>query len=182
MLQRTLLILALSLCSGFVVKAQDSTGVGVSEPLTWQQRHQPGRAALYSAVIPGAGQIYNRKYWKTPIVLAGLGTCVWFIQDNNKQFQRYKGAYLDVVNGRSDEFEGQYSAAQLRNVADTYQRWRDLSYMALGLVYALNIIDATVDAYFVRFDVSEDLTLHAGPALGLMAQGAPGFTLSLQIH
>lgn len=150
--------------------------------LDWRARHKPGRAALYSAILPGAGQVYNRKYWKAPVVLGGLGACYWFIQDNNKEFQRYKTAYLDVVNGRGDEFGGQYSAQQLRTVADTYQRWRDLSYMAFGLVYALNIVDATVDGYFVRFNVSEDLSLRAGPALDLAAQGGAGIHLSIAFH
>lgn len=168
--------------------AGQATGMGgiaqadTSAPMNWRARHRPGRAAVYSAILPGAGQVYNRKYWKAPIVLGGLATCYWFIQDNNKEFQRYKTAYLDVVNGRADEFEGRYTAAQLRSVADTYQRWRDLSYVAAGLVYGLNIIDATVDGYFVRFDVGEDLTLRAGPSIGLMAQGAAGFSFSVQLH
>jgi hypothetical protein len=149
--------------------------------LDWRTRHQPARAAIYSAILPGAGQAYNRKYWKVPIVLGGLGVSYWFIQDNNKEYQRYKNAYLDVVNGRPDEFNGLYGDDQLRNVADTYHRWRDLSYVAFGLVYALNIVDASVDGYFVRFDVSKDLTVRAGPSLGLMAQGAAGVTLSMNL-
>ncbi|MCC6840287.1 MAG: hypothetical protein IT230_09035 [Flavobacteriales bacterium] len=156
----------------------DSTREGLDR----RARHQPARAAIYSAVLPGAGQVYNRKYWKVPIVFAGLGISYWFIQDNNREFQRYKTAYLDVLNNRPDEFNGRYPADQLRNVADTYQRWRDLSYVAIGLVYALNIIDASVDGYFVRFDVGNDLALRAGPSLDLAAHGAAGLTLSLQLH
>ena len=110
--------------------------------LDWRARHKPARATLYSAILPGAGQAYNRKYWKVPIVLGGLGVSYWFIRDNNEQYQRYKTAYLDVVHGRSDEFDGLYTGDQLRNVADTYHRWRDLSYVALGLVYVLSIVDA----------------------------------------
>jgi hypothetical protein len=149
--------------------------------LDWRARHQPARAAIYSAIIPGAGQVYNRKYWKVPIVLGGLGVSYWFIRDNNKSYQRYKTAYLDVVNGRPDEFNGLYSADQLRSVADTYHRWRDLSYLAFGLVYALNIMDASVDAYFVRFDVSDDLTVRAGPSWGLAAQGAAGIAIRVSL-
>lgn len=150
--------------------------------LDWRARHQPARAAIYSAILPGAGQVYNRKYWKVPIVLGGLGVSYWFIHDNNKNYQRYKTAYLDVVNGQPDEFNGEYSADQLRSVADTYHRWRDLSYLACGLVYALNIMDASVDAYFVRFDVSDDLTVRAGPSLGLAAQGAAGVSISVSLR
>ncbi|MBZ0205401.1 MAG: hypothetical protein K8H89_03680 [Flavobacteriales bacterium] len=149
--------------------------------LDWRARHQPVRATIYSAILPGAGQVYNRKYWKVPIVLGGLGVSYWFIQDNNKEYQRYKTAYLDVVNNRVDEFNGQYSGDQLRSVADTYLRWRDLSYVAFGLVYALNIVDASVDAYFVRFDVSDDLTVRAGPSLNMAAQGALGISLSMRL-
>ena len=150
--------------------------------LDWRARHQPGRAAIYSAILPGAGQVYNRKYWKVPIVLGGLGVSYWFIHDNNKSYVRYKTAYLDVVHGRPDEFNGEYSADQLRSVADTYHRWRDMSYLAFGLVYALNIMDASVDAYFVRFDVSDDLTAHVGPSLGLAAQGAAGVSITVSLR
>lgn len=158
-----------------------STSSDTTVVLDWRTRHQPARAAIYSAILPGAGQIYNRKYWKVPIVLGGLAASYWFIQDNNREYQRYKSAYLDVVNGRPDEFNGQYSGDQLRSVADTYSRWRDLSYVAIGLVYALNIVDAEVDAYFVRFDVSDDLTVRAGPSLNMAAQGAVGFSLSVRL-
>jgi hypothetical protein len=153
-----------------------------AKALDWRSRHQPARAALYSAILPGAGQIYNRKYWKVPIVLGGLGVSYWFIQDNNKEYQRYKDAYLDVVNGRADEFNGRYGADQLRSVADTYHRWRDLSYVAFGLVYALNIVDASVDGYFVRFDVSNDLSIRTGPSPALMAQGVAGINVSMTWH
>ncbi|HMN05402.1 MAG TPA: DUF5683 domain-containing protein [Flavobacteriales bacterium] len=180
----TLLLLALaSLSHGQGTDGPAAHGsADTAVALDWRMRHQPLRATVYSAILPGAGQVYNRKYWKVPIVLGGLGTCYWFIQDNNKEFQRYKTAYLDVVNGREDEFQGRYTASQLRTVADTYQRWRDISYMAFGLVYILNIVDATVDGYFVRFDVSEDLSLRAGPSLDLVARGVPGISLSLAIH
>lgn len=164
-----------------VVIASSTSAKDTAIVLDWRARHQPGRAAIYSAILPGAGQIYNRKYWKVPIVLGGLGVSYWFIHDNNKNYQQYKTAYLDVVNGRPDEFNGLYTADQLRSVADTYHRWRDLSYLAFGLVYALNIMDASVDAYFVRFDVSDDLTVRAGPSLGLAAQGAAGISIRVSL-
>jgi hypothetical protein len=179
------LLLSLAMAAGTACSAQVpdtlSTDTASAPTLDWRARHQPVRAAIYSAVLPGAGQVYNRKYWKVPIVLGGLGVSYWFIQDNNKQYQRYKSAYLDVVNNRPDEFNGIYSGDQLRNVADTYHRWRDLSYVATGLVYALNIMDASVDGYFVRFDVSNDLTVQAGPSLGLAAQGAFGLSLRVDL-
>lgn len=155
------------------------------DSLDWRGRHSPQRATLYSAVLPGAGQIYNRKYWKAPIVWAGLGTCVYFIQRNNKEFRRYREAYLAVTDGdptTTDEFNGRVSAPQLLDVTDTYRKWRDISYIATGLVHILNIVDASVDANFVRFDVGRDLTFGAGPSLELTAQQAVGLRLSLVLH
>ncbi len=155
------------------------------DTLDWRQRHSPTKATILSAVIPGAGQIYNRKYWKAPIAWAGLGTCIYFIQDNNREYQRYKDAYLAIVDGdpnTQDEFNGQYSADQVLNVTDTYRRWRDLSYISLGLVYMLNVIDANVDAHFVRFDISRDLSLGVGPSIPLAAQGGAGFSLAITLR
>lgn len=186
---RTLVHLLLLLVTSAVTMAQrgsataHSTGDRADSTalLDWRARHQPARAAIYSAILPGAGQVYNRKYWKVPIVLGGLAASYYFIQENNREYQRYKTAYLDVVNGRPDAFNGQYGGDQLRNVANTYGRWRDYSYVAFGLVYALNIVDASVDGYFVRFDVSEDLTVRVGPSLNMAANGAAGVCLSVRL-
>lgn len=186
---RPLLPLLLLLGTSAAAMAQKSAAPMDSTPnssdttkvLDWRARHQPARAAIYSAILPGAGQVYNRKYWKVPIVLGGLGVSYWFIHDNNTEYQRYRSAYLDVINGQPDEFNGKYTADQLRDVADTYHRWRDLSYVAFGLVYVLNIMDASVDGYFVRFDVSEDLTVRVGPSLNMAAQRAAGISLSVRL-
>lgn len=184
------LTLLLLVCAGHAAIAQqrsDSTYRSPADSLRamdWRMRHRPGRAALYSAVLPGAGQIYNRKYWKAPIVWGGLAACVYYIDRNNKQFVRYKNDYLAIIDGdpsTTDEFNGRYSADALRNVADTYHKWRDLSYIILTGVYILNIVDATVDGYFVRFDVSNDLALDLRPSLSLAAQGGIGFSLALHL-
>lgn len=156
-----------------------------TDTLDWRQRHSPGRATLFSAVLPGAGQLYNRKYWKAPLVWGALGASLYFVQRNGKEFRRYKDAYIAVTDGdpsTSDEFNGRVSASQLLEVTDTYRKWRDMSYIAVGLVYVLNIVDASVDANFVRFDVSRDLTLGLGPAWDLTGQGAPGVSLNLALR
>jgi hypothetical protein len=153
-------------------------------PSTWRTRHIPKRATLYSAMLPGAGQIYNHKYWKAPIAWGGLGVCVYFIQRNNTEFQRYKTAYLAQVDGDPgtvDEFNGRFSPETVRNVADQYQRWRDLSYICLAGVYILNVVDASVDGHFVHFDVGDDLSLDLGPSLPLAVQGATGLSLRLRL-
>lgn len=155
------------------------------DSLDWRARHSPTKATVLSAVLPGAGQIYNRKYWKAPIAWAGLGTCAYFIQENTREYRRYKDAYIAIVDGdpaTTDEFEGRFSASQLLRATDTYRRWRDISYIALGAVYLLNVVDASVDAHFVRFDVSPDLSASLGPSLGTTAMGAPGLSLTLALR
>lgn len=152
--------------------------------LDWRMRHKPGRAALYSAIIPGAGQIYNRKYWKAPIAWIGLGTCVYFIHQNNTQYVRYRDDYVAIVDSDPntvDEFGGTIPSDAIRSVADTYHKWRDLSYIFLAGVYVLNVMDAAVDGYFVRFDVSNDLSLDLRPSLPLAARGALGVSISVHL-
>ncbi len=168
-----------------IVEASAPERSEARDTLDWRQRHSPRKATLLSALAPGAGQIYNRKYWKAPIAWIGLGTCVHFIQENTREYRRYKDAYIALADGDAatvDEFNGQFSAAQVLEVTDTYRRWRDLSYIAFGLVYMLNVVDATVDAYFVRFDVGSDLSLQAAPSMYTTGLGAPGLTLALTLR
>ncbi|MEZ4740132.1 MAG: DUF5683 domain-containing protein [Flavobacteriales bacterium] len=159
--------------------------IPTDDTLNWRQRHSPPKATILSAVIPGAGQIYNRKYWKAPIAWAGLGISLYFIQDNQTQYRRYKDAYIAVVDGDPntvDEFNGEVSSSQLLDLTDTYRKWRDMSYIAFGLVYILNVVDANVDAHFVRFDVSRDLTVGLGPSLHTASLGAPGLSLAMTLR
>lgn len=151
----------------------------------WRYRHSPRTASLLSLAVPGAGQIYNRKYWKAPIAWAGLGTCVHFIQENTREYKRYRTAYIALVDNdpaTTDEFNGRYSSSQVLKVTDTYRKWRDISYICLGAVYLLNVVDASVDAHFVRFDVSRDLSASLGPSLSTAAMGAPGISLSVALR
>ena len=112
----------------------------------------PSRAAFYSAVLPGLGQAYNRKYWKIPIVYAAIGTGVYFIVNNQNNFDRFQTAYKRRISGRPDEFDGtgnnpDISDAGLIRAQEYYKKNRDLSiFITLGL-YALNIIEANVDAH-----------------------------------
>ena len=150
----------------------------------WRARHSPTKATILSAVLPGAGQFYNRKYWKVPIVLSGLGVAYYFVDRNTTEYTRYKDAYIALTDGDPntvDEFNGRYSAGAVLDVANTYRKWRDLSWICTGAVYVLNIIDATVDAHFVRFDVGEDLSMTIQPSFELAARGAIGFSVSVSL-
>lgn len=113
--------------------------------------HSPKKATLYSAVLPGAGQIYNKKWWKVPIVYLGLGTSVYFFNVNNFNFKGYKAAFIETE--RED----------IRLLMEESRRWRDISAISFVAVYALQIIDANVDAHLFHFDVSDDLSINWAP-------------------
>lgn len=121
----------------------------------------PKKAALFSAILPGAGQIYNRKYWKPPIIW-GLGVAlVLSYQFNDREFKTGKSALLAKTDGDPttiDPFPTLAEQAVLNNT-QLYQRRRDFSAAGMVLLYALNIVDAMVDAHLSKFDVSENLSL-----------------------
>jgi hypothetical protein len=130
--------------------------------------HSPGKAALFSAVLPGFGQLYNKKYWKIPVIYAGFGTLVYFIVFNNNEYQRYRTAFIlrnDNDPLTHDEFEGKLTPDELKYLKDEYRRYRDLNIIMTAGLYALNIIDANVDAHFFDYDISPDLSLKLEPAV-----------------
>lgn len=118
----------------------------------------PARAAFLSAIVPGLGQAYNKKYWKIPIVYGAIGTGVYVYNNNNNEYRRYRNAYKQRLKGLEDEFSGQFSNNTLINAQRTFQRNRDLSLLVTVGLYVLNIVDANVDAHLKQFNVSNDLS------------------------
>lgn len=130
--------------------------------------HSPKRATLYSALLPGLGQAYNNKYWKIPIIYAGFAGLAYGIWWNNKYYQEYKFLYpLRVVNPNATlhGYDSRYTATAIKSRRDYMRRNRDLCIIATGLLYVLNIVDATVDGYFYEYDISNDLGMKIGPTL-----------------
>ncbi len=128
----------------------------------------PARAALYSAMLPGMGQIYNGHYWKLPIVYGGLIFTTYLVDFNNTQYSRFRKAYDLLTDGNDetvDEFGGRYTEANLKYYRDNYRRSRDYAILFTVLIYALNIIDANVFAHLKDFDVSDNLSLRVSPAI-----------------
>ena len=125
----------------------------------------PSRAAFYSAVLPGLGQAYNKKYWKIPIVYAALGTGIYFHLDNDKVYKRYRNAYKSRLAGHTDdEFYGdgltpKVSSDGLIRAQNTLRRNKELSLLITFGLYALNIIDANVDAHLLQYNLDENLAL-----------------------
>lgn len=131
----------------------------------------PATAAFYSAALPGLGQAYNKRYWKIPLVYAGIGAGIYYHLENKKDYKRFRGIYKRRLEGYTDdEYYGdgdtpRVSNQRLRDAQRTAQRNKDMSIaVAIGF-YLINIIDANVDAHLQQFNISEDLSLH--PNIGI---------------
>lgn len=135
-----------------ILIAKDSVVGTTIDPL------RPAKAAFFSAILPGLGQAYNKKYWKIPIVYGAMGTSLYFYKENNRLYHEYRDAYKDRLAGKQDEYtfldNNRLIAAQR-----LYQRNRDLSLLITGLFYILNIVDANVDAHLMQFNVDENLSM-----------------------
>lgn len=131
------------------------------------------KATTLACIFPGAGQIYNKSYWKVPFVVGGFASMIYCIDWNNRGYQRFKKAYALLAdyeknpdlypNGPTDEFHGRYSADFIRNLRNNYRRNRDLCIIITGALYVLQIVDAHVDAHLKDYDISDDLTMNLEP-------------------
>ena len=163
--------------SGKVKKAIDKP-----EEYELEKLHSPKKATILSAVLPGAGQIYNKKYWKAPIVWGGLALSGYYLSDNLSQLNRYRDAYVAETDGDSGTINDTgFGQTQLLDLIDTYKTWRDWSYIAIGAVYILNIIDASVDAHLFYFDVSDDISMNLAPYFNPFANRSAGVSLMLKL-
>lgn len=123
--------------------------------------HSPKKASLLSAALPGAGQFYNKKYWKIPIVYIGYGALIYSAGFNSRFYRLYKNELISRQQNTGNlnlELE-RYSDANLDELQSFYRRNRDLSYIGMALLYMINIVDATVDAHLFDFDMSDNLSL-----------------------
>ncbi|MCX6273249.1 MAG: DUF5683 domain-containing protein [Bacteroidetes bacterium] len=150
-----------------------------------KKKHSPNKAALYSAVIPGLGQVYNRKYWKTPVIYVGFGTFYYFIHANNVEYQKFKDAYDFVAGGRTDQskhnsYADKYAESSLLDGRNYYRRNRDFSIILASAWYLLNVVDAAVDAYLFDYDVGDDLTIKLRP-YSVPCGYSPGLVTGLSI-
>lgn len=146
---------------------------------TW--RPNPKKALWLAIVIPGAGQIYNRKYWKLPIVYGGFVGCAYAMRWNNMMYKDYSQAYIDLTDDdpntksyeRFQQFSNRITDANIqrryqelfKNRKNRFRRWRDLSFFVMCGVYAISIIDAYVDASLSEFDISDNLTMRVAPTI-----------------
>ena len=137
----------------------------------------PTKATWLAVVFPGGGQIYNRKYWKLPIIYGGFAGCAYALSWNGKMYKDYSQAYLDIMdsNPNTKSYEdllppnARYNEEQLKNTIkkrkDMFRRYRDLSIFAFIGVYLISIIDAYVDAELSNFDITPDLSMKVEPTV-----------------
>ena len=172
-----------------VLTAQDSSTLAklnhslnpVNKKRDWSTWHPEAKRAMWMAlVLPGAGQIYNRKYWKLPIIYGGFVGCAYAITWNNQMYHDYSQAYLDIMdddpNTQSyNQFLHLGATIDASNIdrykeifrkrKDKFRRWRDMGVFVMIGVYAFSVIDAYVDASLSEFDISDDLTLRVEPTV-----------------
>ncbi len=141
----------------------------------------PKKATILSAVLPGAGQVYNNKAWKVPILYAGFMTDIYFIGYNNKRYQTFRTALFAFDDGDTSQFPSLNREALVRNV-DYWRQNRDLTILLLAAIYALNLIDANVDAHLSGFDISDDISMKIEPNVGTFASAGNSMGLSFKLQ
>lgn len=166
-----------------VIMEADSVASSIPEPTVKEPfKPNPTRAVLYSAICPGLGQIYNRKYWKLPLVYGSFMGCIYAVTWNNKNMKDYSLAYKEIMSDDPMQYESwknfiPYGAKpedyvnnatfkdQLKNRKNYFRRYRDLSIIITGLVYCICMIDAYVDAQLFDFDISPNLSMRVVPTM-----------------
>jgi len=136
----------------------------------------PKKSGLYSSILPGAGQFYNRQYWKIPIIYVGVGVAGYFLVDNLKNYRDYRKIYIARLQGdRSDGLP--YTDGDIKTLQDTYNKYLNMTVLLTAVGYTLQIIDAITFAHLKNFDISRDISMRMAPVatpygigLGLVLQ------------
>lgn len=165
-----------------------SQAEAVSIDTTKYKEHSPHRATIYSLILPGLGQVYNKKYWKIPIIYAGFGVFAYFITFNSREYNAWNEAYIFALENPdggvppiNDYYERYgYDPNILKSQKDYYRRNRDLTYILASLWYLLNVADAAVDAHLMTWNVDDDLSIRVEPEIYQPVYGfKPGGGLKL---
>jgi hypothetical protein len=179
MLKKILFILCVLTFANLAQAQRNNDKPYVADTTHWSKP----KKATYLALVPGLGQIYNKKYWKLPIVYGGFAALIYSVSFYQNEYDIVRQAVLDKKAGRpiSDPTLQPLDDANLVSLRDFYRESRDLSWIGIGGLYALQIIDAAVDAHLQEFDVSENLTLKWQPDYRIQAGRAfVGATLKLE--
>ena len=176
MIKIALLLLFVGLCfrsraqekaDSVVTPAADTSMIDGNRPVetiqSYAKRFDPRKALLYAAVLPGSGQVYNKKYWKLPLVYGGFGLLIYSANFYQTAYVKYKNELFITINGaRAPSGFGQ---DQLRAIVDQARRQRDFFLVLSGLMYILQMVDAHVDAHLKEFDLNPKLQAHFEPRI-----------------
>lgn len=177
---RSLKVIVLCLCTLICLasNAQDSLShesdsIARAKAARKKLYSRPRRATIMSAILPGLGQAYNKKYWKLPIIYGGLAGFGYMFYKNNTEFIYFKKNVIAAYdNDPSTGYDLHYSPEQLQTQKLYYKKYRDFAIIGLGIIYIVNLVDANVDAHLRTFDVSDDLSLNVEPWCELMNIGS----------
>lgn len=172
-------LLIVTSCS-IIAKAQNATGTSTNaekkiatntkDTITlknnnWQPN--PKKAGLYAALLPGLGQVYNRQYWKLPIVYGGLAVAGYLVVFNSTEYNTYRKAYIGRINNPypTDEYVGVYNTEQLKQIQDDYNRSLNMSVLFASVGYLVQVLDAITAAHLRNFDISRDISMQMRPVV-----------------
>lgn len=169
--------------------------VGLANSASAQERiglfqdsiHSPKKATIYSAVLPGLGQAYNKKYWKIPLVYAAIGGCITAAVINQGEFKSMRDelVFREKYSGSLQNLDYQfYDDSQLLEFSDYHRKWRDNMIIFSALAYTFNIIDANVDAHLFNFNVDENLSMSLQPTFGFTSfrQSYSGLSITFKFR
>lgn len=193
---KKILFIFVVLISISISAQKDSTqinGLKINEDIKFGSNYynplSPSKAAFYSAILPGLGQIYNKKYWKAPIVWGAMGTSTYFYLTNNSEYKRYRTAFKQRESGLTDEFttinaDGSKTLIISRNglisAQKTLKSNRDLSLLTTLVFYVLQIVEASVNAHLLQFNTNDNLTFSPTIVPNSMKFDAPKVGLKLK--
>jgi hypothetical protein len=164
----TLCLLSFALCVSAQKKTKietDSTGVvrDTVELKSYASRYDPRKAIMYAAVLPGLGQVYNKKYWKLPLVYGGFIGFGYGVSFYQKGYTKYKAELFEILETDAPLSASGYTEDQLRNIVDKYRRERDFMMILMAGMYLLQLVDAHVDAHLKEFDLNPNLHVRLQP-------------------
>jgi hypothetical protein len=147
---------------------QDTT---LSKKTKWQPN--PKKAGLYAALVPGLGQVYNRQYWKLPLVYGGLAVAGYLVVFNSNEYNTYRKAYIGRINNPypTDEYVGVYNTEQLKQIQDDYNRSLNMSVLFASVGYLVQVLDAITAAHLRNFDISRDISMQMRPVVTPLGGG-----------
>jgi hypothetical protein len=164
------------------LQAAPQTVPDTVEIISLASKYDPKKAALYAAVLPGLGQIYNKKYWKLPLVYGGFIGFGYGVSFYQKGYTKYKSELFDILESDAPLSTSGYTEDQLRTIVDKYRRERDFFMILLAGMYFLQIVDAHVDAHLKEFDLNPKLHVRIEPTMenDMLAGRTAGFSIKFR--